>query len=115
MLWPSFTNTSAVYAASVYASLVIAPAASSFCVVFIKPDTHQAISAYSALKRNYCACKRTMGPHISIMDLPTGKRKRKLKFSDVHEVTTNLNILQCIPFICTFIHLADDFIKSSCF
>ena len=41
-----------------------------------------------------------MGPHVSVMDLPRVKRKRKLKFSDdeidllVHEVTANLNILQ---------------------
>ena len=34
-----------------------------------------------------------MGPHVSIIDLPAGKKKRKLKFSDdeidllVHEVT----------------------------
>ena len=39
-----------------------------------------------------------MGLHVSIMDLPTGKRKRKLKFSDVHEVTANLNILQAYVF-----------------
>ena len=51
-----------------------------------------------------------MGLHVSIMDLPTGKRKRKLKFSDVHEVTANLNILQGRTF--TFIHLAYAFIQS---
>jgi len=53
-----------------------------------------------------------MGPHVSIMDLPTGKRKRKLKFSDVHEVTANLNILQGRTFTFTCINLPDAFIQS---
>ena len=51
-----------------------------------------------------------MGLHVSIMDLPTGKRKRKLKFSDVHEATAILNILQGRTFKC--FNLADAFIQS---
>ena len=88
--------------------------ASSFCVVFMKPDTHQAISAYTSYISVISTLLKelTMGPFVSVMDLPTGKRKRKLKFSDVHEVTANLNILQGRSFIFTCNHLADVFIQS---
>ena len=53
-VWGSFTNnlrSLRCVCLCEFGNLVVY-ATSSLCVVFIKPDTHQAISAYSALKRN---------------------------------------------------------------